>query len=118
MSIAEVCEKLGRSPSTVSPYLDHVLTEEGRTSPEPSLDLETFERVRIAFDSVSLVKLRPVFDTLCGEVRYEALGGAIACLRNARMLSAEKTETPGIATQGFREVVFATDAIMPRGDEH
>ena len=55
----EVTEVLGRTRNWVVEKLALFLEEEARTSPEPWLDLDTFERVREASTDLDLYLLKP-----------------------------------------------------------
>lgn len=83
-SIAEICESLGRATSTVTQYLADFLENENRTSPEPWVDAATFARICQVTADQPLDRLKPAFDALQGEVSYDQLRIAFACVRNAR----------------------------------
>ncbi|MBI1345696.1 hypothetical protein GC163_05345 [bacterium] len=83
-SIAEVCENLGRATSTVTQYLADFLESENRTSPEPWVDTVTFAHICEVTADQPLDRLKPTFDALQGEVSYDHLRIAFACVRNLR----------------------------------
>lgn len=91
-SIDAVCAATNRAPSTVNQYLVQFLTAEGHTSPEPWLDAATFERVRQSAEKLTWERLKPIFEDLNGEVPYEQLHLACACLKNAAAVSRDTVE--------------------------
>jgi ATP-dependent DNA helicase RecQ len=82
-SIDEVVRQTGRARSTVTEYLAEFLAEQGHLTPEPWLDMATFARIGAAAKQVGVEKLKPIFDQLNGEIGYEQIRIAVACLRNA-----------------------------------
>jgi len=82
LSIPEVCESLGRAASTVTQYLADFLENENRTSPEPWVDTATFARICQVTADQPIDRLKPAFDALQGEVSYDQLRIAFACVRN------------------------------------
>ncbi|HEX6961015.1 MAG TPA: RecQ family ATP-dependent DNA helicase, partial [Lacipirellula sp.] len=81
-SIEEVMQRLGRARSTVLQYLVEYLRHEQVMDPEPWLDVETFKRVEAAVEDVGLAGLKPIFEHLGGEVSYDHIRIAAACLAN------------------------------------
>jgi ATP-dependent DNA helicase RecQ len=80
LSVEAVCERIGRTISTVTNYLCEFLRHERRTDPEPWVDAATFEAVRQAVAEVGPYPLRPIFEHLGEDVSYEAIRISLACL--------------------------------------
>jgi ATP-dependent DNA helicase RecQ len=81
-SIEEVAEQTGRARSTVTGYLAEFLAQDGRLSPEPWIDGETFAKIGAAAETVGLEQLKPIFDQLGGAYSYDQIRLCVACLRN------------------------------------
>jgi ATP-dependent DNA helicase RecQ len=73
---------MGRARSTVTQYLLEYLRHEQIMEPEPWMPLEVFSRVEAAIEAVGPGALRPIFDQLGGEVSYDHIRIAAACLSN------------------------------------
>jgi ATP-dependent DNA helicase RecQ len=82
LSLADVGRRLGRAPSTVRGYLVEFLRHEGRTDPAPWVDAETTRQIAAAAEQLGTDRMRPIFDSLAGQVSYEQLAIVIECLRN------------------------------------
>lgn len=80
-SIDSVAAIVGRAASTVSEYLAEFIDESGLSDPEPWVDAATFERIQNVRHLADEGKLKPVYDALNGEVSYDVLRIAFACLR-------------------------------------
>jgi ATP-dependent DNA helicase RecQ len=83
-SISMVSAQLQRAESTVLQYLVEFLKREGRTSPEPWVDAETFARIAAAAQQQPDDRLQPLHDQFAGEITYEQLRIAVTCIRNLR----------------------------------
>ncbi len=83
-SLAEVGRILDRAASTTIGYLVTYLAESGATNPEPWLDAATFARIRTACEDLPLDRLAPIFAALDGQIGYDEVKLAVACLRNQR----------------------------------
>jgi len=60
-----------------------LIASEGISDPTIWLDGERFARIRVAAEQCGLERLKPLFEALGGEVPYDELRIAAACLRNA-----------------------------------
>jgi ATP-dependent DNA helicase RecQ len=81
-TLEEVMERMGRARSTVTQYLVDYLRHEQVMDPEPWLPQAVFNRVEAAIEAVGQGALRPIFDHLNGEVSYDHIRIAAACLGN------------------------------------
>jgi len=81
-SLDEVCAAVDRARSTVSDYLSELIASEGISDPSAWLDEVLFERIRAAAAQCGDEKLKPIFEALGGEVPYDDIRIAVACLRN------------------------------------
>jgi ATP-dependent DNA helicase RecQ len=82
-SVADVCQAVGRSRSTVSDYLAEMIVAEEISDPTFWIDAHSFARIRAAAARCGLDRLKPLYEALEGTVTYEDLRIAAACLRNA-----------------------------------
>ena len=82
-SIDEVCQAVDRKRSTTTDYLAELIADEGISDPSHWLDGELFARIREAARQHGLDRLKPLFDHFEGQVSYDELRIAVACLRNA-----------------------------------
>jgi len=82
-SIEEVMETLSRARSTVSEYLYEFIASQGISDPTAWLDEPLFNRIRAVAKQHGVERLKPLFEALGGEVSYDDLRIAVACLRNA-----------------------------------
>ncbi len=81
-TIDEVMERMNRARSTVTQYLLEYLRHEQVMEPEPWMPREVFIRVEAAIEAVGPGALRPIFDQLGGDVSYDHIRIAAACLAN------------------------------------
>lgn len=81
-AIEEVCEALGRTPSTVEGYLERYIIESGIAVPDPWISKAVFERIREAAAQVGRDRLKPIYEHLEGEISYGEIRICMACLRN------------------------------------
>ena len=82
MSIEQVAESMGRALSTTSGYLEEYILHYRITSPEPWLDMETFQKITSAAFSIDSDRLKPLYEALEEKIPYEQLRVAVACLKN------------------------------------
>jgi hypothetical protein len=82
-SIDDVCQVVGRARSTTTEYLADFIASNGIVDPSAWIDDDKFARIRAAVGQHGMDKLRPLFDALNGEVGYDELRVACACLLNA-----------------------------------
>ncbi len=82
MSIEQVAESMGRALSTTSGYLEEYILHHRITSPEPWLDMETFQKITSAAFSIDSDRLKPLYEALEEKIPYEQLRVAVACLKN------------------------------------
>jgi ATP-dependent DNA helicase RecQ len=82
-SVEEVCQAVGRARSTVTEYLADLIASQAICDPSAWIGEETFARIRAASRQHGIERLRPLFEALGGEVSYDDLRIAVACLRNA-----------------------------------
>jgi len=82
-TIDEVCQAVGRARSTVTDYLGELILAQGISDPGVWLEPALFERIRTAARQHGPERLKPLFEALGGEVPYDTLRIAVACLRNA-----------------------------------
>jgi ATP-dependent DNA helicase RecQ len=80
--IEEVMQRMNRAQSTVVKYLLDYLRHEQIMEPVPWLPRAVFNRVEAAVEVVGLSGLKPIFDHLGGEVPYDQIRIAAACLAN------------------------------------
>jgi ATP-dependent DNA helicase RecQ len=69
--------------STVTEYLADLIASQAICDPSAWIGEETFARIRAASRQHGIERLRPLFEALGGEVSYDDLRIAVACLRNA-----------------------------------
>jgi ATP-dependent DNA helicase RecQ len=81
-SIEEVMQRMNRARSTVVQYLVDYLRHEQVMDPEPWLEADVFKRVEAAVEVVGLGGLKPIFEQLGGQVSYDQIRIAAACLAN------------------------------------
>jgi len=81
-SVAAVAEALDVKGSVALKYLLDYIAETRRTSPEPWVDGETFERVTGAAVETGIARPMSIINALGGGVEYDDVQIAIACLKN------------------------------------
>jgi ATP-dependent DNA helicase RecQ len=79
----EVAQIVSRAHSTVIQYLVELIAQDGISDPTAWLDAGVFERVRAAAARHGCEPLKPLFEAFGGEISYEHIRIAAACLRNA-----------------------------------
>jgi hypothetical protein len=82
-SIEAVCQAVGRARSTTTEYLTGFIASHGIVDPSAWIEDDKFARIRAAVGQHGMDKLRPLFDALNGEIGYDELRVACACLKNA-----------------------------------
>jgi ATP-dependent DNA helicase RecQ len=83
LSLEQVAERLGRAPSTTYGYLEAYVRHRRVTDPTPWVSQEDFARIQAAIASTGAERLRPIYDALDGQVAYERIRVAVACLANS-----------------------------------
>ena len=82
-SVEDVSQDVRRATSTVQGYLAEFISQNEITDFSPWLEADTFERIRGAAATVGAERMKPIFDHLNGEVGYDQIRIALACLRNS-----------------------------------
>ena len=95
----EVCTAVSRAPATVAEYLVEFIHETEISDPMPWVDQATFERVRQAQAASTDGRLKPLFEALGGDVTYDTIRIAMACLRH----EPPDTAAPSASVEEFRE---------------
>jgi ATP-dependent DNA helicase RecQ len=81
-SIDQVAARIGRARSTVSGYLDDYLRYKKRQHAQPWVDVATERRVTDVLMSQPSEKLKPIFETLGGEISYDTIRWVAVCHGN------------------------------------
>jgi ATP-dependent DNA helicase RecQ len=81
-AIEEVAQTVGRAVSTTCGYLADCIDAHGISDADPWVDQVTFDRIRGAVAQVGMERLKPLHEALGGEVGYDQIRIAVACLRN------------------------------------
>jgi ATP-dependent DNA helicase RecQ len=76
-----------RAMSTVLGYLGEFIQLEGLTDPTPWIEEEAYGQVREASRETGTELLKPIYEVLEGEVSYDTIRIALACLRNEEALA-------------------------------
>ena len=82
-SIQQVAEQMKRATSTVFGYLAEFIRHEKITDPSPWVDAATVQRVAEAARRVGTERLKPIFETLGGQISYEQIRIVVLCLKEA-----------------------------------
>lgn len=82
LSIAEVCKRMNRAPSTVAGYLNEYLRHEKVLDWSPWVDETTAAQIEAAAENVGLQRLKPIYDALGGKVGYDDIRIVVSCLQN------------------------------------
>lgn len=80
--IEEVAEMLGRAVGTTCEYLAEFIEQEQIDDPSAWVNPITIERIARAAESVGMQRLKPLFETLGGDISYDQIRIVIACLKN------------------------------------
>jgi len=80
-SIDEVMQAVNRARSTVSEYLVEFIASQGVSDPAAWIDEALYARIRAAAKEHGADRLRPLYEAFGGQVSYEQLKIALACLR-------------------------------------
>lgn len=91
-SLEEVATAVQRVPATVCEYLADFIEQTQRSDPSPWVDATTFARVRDLRQQLPGDRLKPLFDACGGEVSYDTLRIAVACLKCAE--STDESDEP------------------------
>ncbi|MGC4006520.1 MAG: DNA helicase RecQ [Pirellulales bacterium] len=81
-SLEEIIRATGRSSSTIHDYLGEYIEARGIDDPSPWLEDEVHERIREAIRNVGMVRLKPIYEELNGEIGYEKIRIVTACMKN------------------------------------
>ncbi|RJP31427.1 MAG: DNA helicase RecQ [Candidatus Omnitrophota bacterium] len=82
ISPEEVAVAVDRKDSTAKQYLVEFIKREGVDHPSPWVDDAVFQRVADAAKTINEERLKPIFDSLNGEVSYDDIRICMACLKN------------------------------------
>jgi len=82
-SVSVVAASIEVSPAAALKYLLDYIDDKGLTSPEPWVDGRLFERVAGAAEEAGLARPMKIVKALGGDVEYDEVRIAIACLENA-----------------------------------
>jgi ATP-dependent DNA helicase RecQ len=82
-TIDEVCQSVNRARSTVTEYLAELIASQGISDPTIWLDPVRFQQIRAKAQQHGVDRLKPLFEAFGGDVSYDELRIAVACLRNA-----------------------------------
>src|SRR5262249_6492858 len=91
-SIDSVAAAVSRAQSTVLQYLVELIARDQICDPSAWLEAGTFERIRCAVARLGPTPLKPLFESFGGEIPYDQIRIAVACMRNA------PPEMQGVAT--------------------
>jgi len=84
-SVEDVRRATGRVENTVVRYLTDYIAEAGLTDPYPWLDSATYKRIREAVGDIVPTRMRDLYERFNGEIEYDALQIAVACIRNEQL---------------------------------
>jgi len=82
LSVKEVAKSVERAESTTTQYLIEYIKREKINNPYPWVDEQTFGRIIDAVEQVGRGRMKPIFDSLNGEIDYNQIRIGIECLRN------------------------------------
>jgi len=81
-SYEEVAGIINRATSTTQNYLVEFIQAHGITDPGPWVAADVFKRIREPAQRFGLDKLKPIHDEFQGEITFDQIRIALACLRN------------------------------------
>jgi ATP-dependent DNA helicase RecQ len=81
-TVAEVSDAVGRAKSTVAEYLVEFIQSERVCDSTHWIPPSLFTHIRKACEKHGLDRLKPIHDELGGEVEYDLIRVAVACIRN------------------------------------
>jgi ATP-dependent DNA helicase RecQ len=81
-SVEDVARKMNRAVSTVNGYLNDYLRHEKITDPTPWVEPALAARIEQAVAQTEGDRLKPIFDTLGGDVGYDQIRVVLVCLQN------------------------------------
>ncbi len=81
-SLEETAGEVDRKLLTVLNYLIEYIEKEKIDDPQPWVDREAFQRITKTAHQQDSPRLKPIYDALNGEISYESIRIAMACLRN------------------------------------
>lgn len=82
LSMGEISLKIGRAPSTVHGYFVDYLQERKITDASPWASKEEIEAIESAAADVEDGKLKPIYESLNGEIGYDVIRMVLICMRN------------------------------------
>jgi ATP-dependent DNA helicase RecQ len=82
-SIDQVAAAVSRARSTVTQYLIELIARDEISDPAAWVDVATFDQICAAAAKLGPTPLKPLFEALGGEIPYDQIRIALACLRNA-----------------------------------
>ena len=92
-TLEAVQSETDRAMATVLGYLGEFIQLEGLTDPTPWIDESSYDRIRHASREAGMEKLKPIYEVLEGEISYETIRIALACLRNEVALTSSNGES-------------------------
>jgi ATP-dependent DNA helicase RecQ len=98
MSLDEVCTLISRARSTTIGYLVEFIEQQAMCDATHWLAVDTIERIAKAVDKHGRERLKPIFDELGGEVPYDDIRIALACLQNSAPTEGSQERTFSDAT--------------------
>jgi len=81
-TVEAVAAEIGRARSTVLGYLADFIQEEGIVDPTGWIEPVDFDRIRAAAGEFGVERLKPTYDSFEGQVNYDTIRIAFACIRN------------------------------------
>jgi ATP-dependent DNA helicase RecQ len=87
LPLSDIAQRAGLATTTVRGYLIEWISEARPETVAVWVDDATVARVRTVLSTVDGERLKPVFDALNGEVDYDAIGIAMAHLRNLEVVA-------------------------------
>ena len=84
--------------ATVQGYLGEFIQLEGLTDPTPWIDESSYDQIRHASQETGMQNLKTIYEALQGEISYETIRIALACLRNEFALSGSEAENENVST--------------------
>lgn len=82
LSIGEISLKIGRAPSTVHGYFLEYLQERKITDASKWASKEEIEAIEAAARKVEDGRLKPIYESLNGEIGYDVIRLVLTCMRN------------------------------------
>lgn len=83
-SIAQISQILQRAPSTIVQYLIQYIRQEQISDYSQWMDVDTFDKIFDAAQSLGTAKLKPIYDHFNGDISYDTIRIALECMNNMR----------------------------------